>query len=345
DDRLTEYLKEVDDIFRLVHTTSFNVSLQALTVLLQLSSHRPEIRDRYYQALYRKLRDPDLLQTSRGPSVLHLIYRSMLDDPDADRRAAFTQRLLQLCLVHPQPGFVVGSLILLSKDAPVTPLINNDRSVVSMSTVGSTGKNDDDDEEEHFSDAPDSDEEVNGIENDSSPEQPISKIISTWEHRRNSNLRRTGSKSTGISGVQKAIQTTTYNPEAREPLFARAGGYPTWPLVLLCNHTHPSVSLLARTLLTGDVIAYTGNPFDDFSTQHFLDRFAYKKPKSAQLKASKNEANKQNAPPGRPFQRQVGVKTGSRALPVNSALFRQMAENHVPADEQFFHKYATRLIT
>ncbi|TPP61912.1 Ribosome biogenesis protein MAK21 [Fasciola gigantica] len=358
DDRLTEYLKEVDDIFRLVHTTSFNVSLQALTVLLQLSSHRPEIRDRYYQALYRKLRDPDLLQTSRGPSVLHLIYRSMLDDPDADRRAAFTQRLLQLCLVHPQPGFVVGSLILLSKvhvakqnliissqlpvkiqDAPVTPLINNDRSVVSMNTVGSTDKNDDDDEEEHFSDAPDSDEEANGIENDSSPEQPISKIISTWEHRRNANLRRTGSKSTGISGVQKAIQTTTYNPEAREPLFARAGGYPTWPLVLLCNHTHPSVSLLARTLLTGDVIAYTGNPFDDFSIQHFLDRFAYKKPKSAQLKASKNEANKQNAPPGRPFQRQVGVKTGSRALPVNSALFRQMAENHVPADEQFFHKY------
>ncbi|KAA0197890.1 CCAAT/enhancer-binding protein zeta [Fasciolopsis buskii] len=345
DARFTEYLKEVDDIFRLVHTTSFNVSLQALTVLLQLSSHRPEIRDRYYQALYRKLRDPDLLQTSRGPTVLHLLYRSMLEDPDGDRRAAFAQRLLQLCLIHPQPGFVVGSLILLSKDSLSNSLLNSDK-LFTGTSIGDVShqKNDDsanDDEDEHFSDAPDSDE---GNEVMTSPtKQPASKLTSTWEHRRNANWRRSGSKIKETDGVGKTMQSTititTYDPDAREPLFARAGGYPTWPLVLLCNHAHPSVSLLAQTLLTGSTISYTGNPFDDFSIQHFLDRFAYKKPKSSQSKGSKNDAHKQNPPPGRPFQRQVGVKTGSRAFPVNSALFRQMAENRVPADEQFFHKY------
>ncbi|VDP20506.1 unnamed protein product [Echinostoma caproni] len=273
----------------MVHTTSFNVSLQALTVLFQLCSHRPEIRDRYYQ-------------TSRGPTVLHLIYRSMLSDPDADRRAAFAQRLLQLCLAHPQPGFVVGSLILLSKVQVAKqnliigsqiPVSTNDSQIVSsaghsnLTEMVSAGDYEEE-EEEHFSDAPDSEVELDAL----STHIPTSKTAATWEHRRLMESGKSGGKQTKISASQKRMKFGGYDPEAREPLFARAGGYPTWPLVLLCNHAHPSVSLLAKTLLAGDVVSYTGNPFDDFSMLHFLDRFAYKKPKSSKSKATPNANQK-----------------------------------------------------
>ena len=53
--------------------------------------------------------------TARGPSVLNLLYQSILVDNDVDRRAAIIQRLLSVCLEYPNPGFVAGSLILLEK--------------------------------------------------------------------------------------------------------------------------------------------------------------------------------------------------------------------------------------
>lgn len=47
--------------------------------------------------------------------MLNLLYQSLLADTDAERRAALIQRLLSICLNHPNPGFVAGSLILLEK--------------------------------------------------------------------------------------------------------------------------------------------------------------------------------------------------------------------------------------
>ncbi|OON20897.1 CBF/Mak21 family protein [Opisthorchis viverrini] len=342
--RFEEVLVDVDSIFSLVHRSSCSISLQALAVLFQLSSCRVNIRGRYYQTLYRKLRDPEILHTSRGPSLLHLLYRSMLADPEVERLCAFAQRLLQLCLLYCSPGFVVGTLILLGKvsavkkdvivlnQIPVKFQVNSnepklhDPVLLPFTGIGPNG-----DDEEHFSDAPDSaeEDELSAVKSSEAVPLPTEPTLASWDHR---------ALSKTITGNHHKDHPTgqRYRPDAREPLFARAGGQPSWPLVLLASHSHPTVALLATNLLQGKSVVYTGNPFDDFSLVHFLDRFAYKKPKA-------NAKSKHNAPPGRVVQRKAGVTLGPRALPVNSTSFRQMSLDRIAADEQFFHSYFTFL--
>ncbi|KAF7258637.1 hypothetical protein EG68_06168 [Paragonimus skrjabini miyazakii] len=332
EDRFAELLQEINDIFRLVHTSSFNVSLQALAVLFQLTLHRTEIRDRYYQALYRKLRDSSLLHSSHGPTLLHLLFRSMLADADVERSAAYAQRLLQLCVLHPEPGFVVGVLILLSKVQATKKqiIVSSQASVISQTDRPDT--QDSDDEDERFEDASESDSDI-PVPSPKVP-PPLSQSpepsLTSWDHRQLLSSKGSRKATAKIHGTSCSFMT--YNPNAREPLFARAGGYPSWSLVLLTSHAHPTVSLFAKQLLQQEPIVYTGNPFSDFSSLHFLDRFAYKKPKV-------NKKSKSAIPPGRVLQRQEGVGSGSRAFPVNSAAFRQLSADRVAADEQFFHTY------
>ncbi|CAL8069792.1 unnamed protein product [Calicophoron daubneyi] len=342
EDRLIELVEEVDDIFRLVHAATFNVSLQALAVLFQLSMHRPEIRDRYYQALYRKLTNPSIAVTSRGPSLLHLLYRSLLNDPDAERRAAFTQRLLQICVSHPQPGFVVGCLILLSKvdSAKGHLIVRSQIPVDTQQMIPPSGSQPlvqgSDDEEESFSDAPESDSENLSelpVTHETS-ENPPANVVSSWDYRQ---LMKIVNPKKKHSASDKSTSVIGYDPHAREPLFSRAGGYPCWALVILSNHVHPTISLFAKSLLSGQPLAYTGDPFDDFTLLHFLDRFSYKKPKVGTVRALNSK--KQKLPPGPLLQRKLGPGCGSRSVPVNSAMFRQLSVDRVPADEQFFHNY------
>jgi lipoate-protein ligase A len=45
-------------------------------------------------------------------------------------------------------------------------------------------------------------------------------------------------------------------------------------------HSHPTVRLWAQSLMNGQFIDYSGDPLLDFSISNFLDRIAYKDPKS-----------------------------------------------------------------
>ncbi|KER32817.1 hypothetical protein T265_01116 [Opisthorchis viverrini] len=246
-------------------------------------------------------------------------------DPEVERLCAFAQRLLQLCLLYCSPGFVVGTLILLGKVNSNEPKLH-DPVLLPFTGIGPNG-----DDEEHFSDAPDSaeEDELSAVKSSEAVPLPTEPTLASWDHR---------ALSKTITGNHHKDHPTgqRYRPDAREPLFARAGGQPSWPLVLLASHSHPTVALLATNLLQGKSVVYTGNPFDDFSLVHFLDRFAYKKPKA-------NAKSKHNAPPGRVVQRKAGVTLGPRALPVNSTSFRQMSLDRIAADEQFFHSYFTFL--
>ncbi|KAM3188319.1 hypothetical protein ACTXT7_000542 [Hymenolepis weldensis] len=128
---ILDNVKDIDAVFKLVHMTSnFTVSLQALNFLFQLTVHHATLRDRFYQvepdaekmihdqlkmALYRKLADPSIRWSARLPTLLKLVYQSILADTNAERKAAFAQRLLTVALSHPNPGFVAGSLILIEK--------------------------------------------------------------------------------------------------------------------------------------------------------------------------------------------------------------------------------------
>lgn len=54
-----------------------------------------------------------------------------------------------------------------------------------------------------------------------------------------------------------------------------------WELTVLASHVHPSVSTMAKTLLSGANIVYNGNPLNDLSLTAFLDKFMEKKPKAS----------------------------------------------------------------
>lgn len=49
--------------------------------------------------------------------------------------------------------------------------------------------------------------------------------------------------------------------------------------MVLASHVHPSVSTMAKTLLSGANIVYNGNPLNDLSLVAFLDKLMEKKPK------------------------------------------------------------------
>ncbi|CAH8554860.1 unnamed protein product [Schistosoma curassoni] len=353
EEAFTSMLSEVDDLFRLVHTTGFTVSVQALSVLFQISTHCVAIRDRYYQALYRKLLDPAIHQSSKNPILLRLIYQSMVGDDDTDRIVAFIHRILQLCISHTDPGFIVGCLILINKVSLSKPnvimvsQINKEHLPVNeVTSLAKFEQSDDDDEDEHFSDAHCSDDDnhndesvQNGVMTNKTTESEKSTVItdksnvlltSSWYHRSLKKQRNT-----------RNIFNYGYNPTVRDPKFAQATGCLLWSLSLLSKHIHPTINLFANSLLNNLPIQYTGDPFTDFGLMHFLDRFAYKKPKLNKLKETKSTTEEpiQKTVPGKLLKRKEGALSGTQAMAVDSSAFRQLPITSVPVHERFFYNY------
>eukprot|EP00804_Cyclotella_cryptica_P006661 CCRYP_008598-RA/>CCRYP_008598-RA protein AED:0.02 eAED:0.02 QI:297/0.5/0.66/1/0.5/0.66/3/66/963 len=134
--------------------------------------------------------------------------------------------------------------------------------------------------------------------------------------------------------ILRADSTTAeealFDPSKREPR-AAFGGKTTslagslWELSLLVNHFHPSVSKFTSS--TDGNISYAGDPLKDFGLAPFLDKFAFRNPKSV---------NKSK----RGVEGIAGRKTltaKSTGLPMNDPSFLE-AEN-IPAEEKFFHQF------
>lgn len=69
-----------------------------------------------------------------------------------------------------------------------------------------------------------------------------------------------------------------------------------WELTVLASHVHPSVSTMARTLLSGNNIVYSGDPLTDLSLPAFLDKFMEKKPKGNRIAEGRWHGGSQIAP-------------------------------------------------
>ncbi|BHF65151.1 hypothetical protein SprV_0200816000 [Sparganum proliferum] len=348
---MSSNVADIDSVFRLVHLTSnFTISLQALNFLFHFTCHQPQLRARYYQSLYRKLADQSVRWTSRGPSLLHLIYRSMLADEDAERLSAFVQRLLVVCLTHPDAGFISAALILIEKlrtsgrfASPIVCLMQHHIQTtvdenqkmrpllpIAVGVVKNVDNQASDSDEEFFVDVSASENE--GVEDETQPkttESPGKTAIASWDHRRLNSPRKNRRNSVG-KGV-----TTGYDSSVRDPRFARALHQPCWQLLLASRHAHPTVSLFAKNLLVGQPFKYTGNPFDDLSVLQFIERFAYKKPKSV---ASSSKAKAAVSKPDKIVTGKAAVQR-AKTLAVDSAAYRNLTANQVPSDERFIHSY------
>lgn len=70
----------LNTVFKLVHITSFNVSLQALMLLNQVSATREDVQNRYFSALYRRMLELTSKSTAKETFFLNLLYNSLIKD-------------------------------------------------------------------------------------------------------------------------------------------------------------------------------------------------------------------------------------------------------------------------
>ncbi|XBI47006.1 hypothetical protein VPH35_111084 [Triticum aestivum] len=325
---------EVDDIvevqtpilFRLVHSENFNVGVQALMLLYQISTKNQIASDRFYRALYVKLLSPSAVTSSKPELFLGLLVKAMKNDVMLKRVAAFSKRLLQVALQRP-PQYACGCLFILSEvlktKPPLWTIVLQNESV--------------DDGIEHFEDIVENPEDP-AIAS-TSPIKQDSMLASLEKYNSDGKDDSDATKQVKVSASDEKGQTNAsaegstshvlYNPRHREPSYCNADRASWWELTLLASHVHPSVFTMARTLLSGNNIVYNGDPLTDLSLPAFLDKFMEKKPKGNRIAEGKWHGGSQIAP--------------AKKLDLNHHLIGQdlleLAENEVPPEDVVFHRF------
>ena len=122
--------KHLDTLFRITHTHSFNIAIQALQLVFQVAigtsrdadapQFSSQVADRYYRTLYDSLLDTRLATTSKQAMYLNLLYKSLKADLDGERVKAFVKRLCQILALQ-EPPFICGALVLLSQLFAASP--------------------------------------------------------------------------------------------------------------------------------------------------------------------------------------------------------------------------------
>ena len=125
---------------------------------------------------------------------------------------------------------------------------------------------------------------------------------------------------------------TEFDPTKREPQAAlgesKSGSL--WESSLLACHFHPSVAKFGSSLGS---IQYSGDPCKDFSLAPFLDRFAYRNPKSKERLKKQNKLGESIA------ERKSGLKSVNAAsqAPVNDPSF--LHKDAISEMDEFYHKF------
>ena len=308
-------------LFKITHSSNFNSSVQALTLLQQLSvSHRAS-SDRFYRTLYESLLDPRLLTTSKQAMYLNLLFRSLRADLHLKRVKAFVKRIVQLTALH-QPPFACAALYLVKE---LEEIFGGLHSMIDQPEGYFDG------DEEHFQDVP----EV--------AEASGSAIV-------------TLSASTARS-ANAEDQGARYDGRKRDPQYCNADRSCLWEVVgqpgdverpaltfrqLPClGHFHPSVKLFASRLLFNE----QKPPKPDLSLHtliHFLDRFVYRNVRttSAPRGVSIMQPLQGQSAPGMVL---LNRDSSKAKAPLNVAAFLAKKSDEVSADEVFFHKYFSQV--
>ena len=303
--------EQLQIMFRVVQLSSFNTSVQALMLIYQIMDFGQAATDRFYSALYRKILDPRLANSTKHTLFLNLIYKAMKKDSSVNRLKAFMKRIFQVCHYLPSQ-LTCGCLFLLSEISKSRPEIKDlEPSATSASLAKFEGE--DEDEDEHYDDAD------KPVEEDGAGEAPGDKSTPSWVHQKNLK-----------SGVVHRKGTGGYDPTLRNPMFCGAEKVPSWELSVLSSHFHPSASLFAGTMAKGGVVQYPGDPLQDFTMMHFLDRFVFRNPKK-----DPNKGKPQTVLGKRKTYTPVGIKS----MAPDSKDYANKEESSIPPDEAYIYKY------
>ncbi|KAK9768147.1 RNA-binding ribosome biosynthesis protein mak21 [Basidiobolus ranarum] len=157
----------LDTLFKITHTSTFNVVVQALSLIYQVSSSKQAVSDRFYRTLYDSLLDQRLANSSKQAMYLNLIFKSLKADVSLPRVMSFVKRIVQIC-GHHQPPFICGALFLISE------LTQSNKGIRAL-----VFQPENEDDEEHFEDVKDDDDEEEhfvDVKEDGEEEQKTSRI-------------------------------------------------------------------------------------------------------------------------------------------------------------------------
>lgn len=297
---LRSFEKHMDTLFRITHSGTFNISIQALNLIYQVTAAKESVSSRFYRTLYESLLDPRLAASSKQAMYLNLLFKAIKTDVNTARAAAFVKRTMQILGTH-QPPFICGAFFLFGELFSSLPGL---RRMLS--------EPEEDDEEEHFVDAPDPDEEPKKVEKKAAAAVAAAAAAAV-----------------NLPPAEKKWDTN-YDGKKRDPQYAHAEGSCLWEIVPFLHHFHPSVALHASQLLNNEPIS-TSSDLNLNTLSHFLDRFVYrnaKKPKAkgASIMQPAAASDKSGV---------VLMMKGSNGADqeVNSAAFWRQKEEDVPADQ------------
>jgi ribosome biogenesis protein MAK21 len=119
------FKKHLDTLFLITHKSTFNITLQALLLIHQISattssissSSAGSITDRFYRTLYASLYDPRLSTSSKQAMYLNLLFKCIKSDKNLERAKAFVRRFIQILASGGGGGaeFTAGGLHLLGE--------------------------------------------------------------------------------------------------------------------------------------------------------------------------------------------------------------------------------------
>jgi len=338
-----DFQKEIDTLFAVVHKGHHSTSVQALMLLFQVMNSTNSVSDRFYVALYDKLLDPRLRETSKHTAFLNLVFRAMKADVSPARISAMVKRLLQVAIAMP-PAFACAVLFLLSELLKVKPQL---RTLIDQPEASGGNRQ----EEEHFDDAEaarhlDKEEEEDTEEEgddevarddgrsdaeqssnvlakmfgglpDDAPAAPASSAVVSFDDEE-------GPAKT-VSSKEKDAGDDGYDPRKRNPLYAKADTSCAWELDQLARHYHPSVQMFTRQVLENRPggIQYSGDPLVDFTMLAFFEKFVNKKPRHRT---------------STPVAGSAPTKSWTFAA-INSEAVLEQSEDTLDASDKFFYKF------
>lgn len=294
-----KFEEQVNLIFEVTHSSNFNTSIQAMTLIQQISATKHYSADRFYRTLYESLLDPRLITTSKHIMFLNLLYRSLKADTSIKRVKAFVKRLLQIIHLH-EPPFICGVLYL------VNELINTFPTIRSM--LSTPEDHADDSGDEHYEDVDEAAGEKEGKQENSA------------------------------QGTLNSARSA-YDPRKRDPEHAQADLSCLWELLPLQAHYHPSVHVLASRIVNQELIKEKPDPtiytlmnfLDKFSFRNAKAKSqavhgtSIMQPMSGTSKAASYLITARD-----------GDRTQD---PLNSEQFWRRKIDEVRVDEAFFHTY------
>lgn len=320
----------VNTIYRLIYLSNISIAFQALSLLLQLVLVQDEKHDRFYNALYKKMTDLEIINANNKITSLyfHIIHRSVHQDSNVTRAKAFIKRLLQMTLSFPSPK-ACGSIIVINKLLRSRPellsldfqRVKIDRKSMDDSEAKAKLKmlqfEESDDEEETYKDVTLDDEGKSVLVEKASSSGGA---VSSWIHVQNTEKQ----KSNAEMGAKNPIK---YDPFKRSAAYSGSEFTLYHELILLSKYFHPTVQVFIENIIKKQNIKYFGDPLKDFSLAQFLERFSFKNPKKVDSEKVETSA----------FKHQTYKAKGSRGQSVHLLTIQTCTE-----DEQFIFDFLQR---